>query len=120
MTYMGSTGAFAVIALTGRLHDSISLNPTMDELAQTVNGPPPGVATAGVAPWNDQGNVDPNKKLASGHEYRISAVDTKNQTVTLKNPWGPEGANGYPGTVTLTYDEYKKWVTGTTETRPPF
>jgi hypothetical protein len=37
------------------------------------------------------------------HEYFVTAVDTKNKTVTLHNPWGWN-----QGTLTLSYDDYQK------------
>ncbi len=95
--------------------------PSAAAARDVLNTQPPGVVVAG--PVNQPAGVDPSKMLAPGHAYNVASVDAAGN-VTLINPWGPQGGYGedghyYPGEVTLTADEYQRWVVGSSTMRQP-
>jgi hypothetical protein len=65
-----------------------------------------GYALTGGTNSNSNEMVD-NGQLVSGHEYMIKSVDVNHHTVTLVNPWGPQGAA--PHEVTLSEADFKKY-----------
>lgn len=51
--------------------------------------------------------MEDNNQLVTSHEYMVKSVDTSNQTVTLLNPWGSQGAA--PQTVTLSWQDFQTY-----------
>lgn len=99
-------------------------NTPTSEIRDTLNDDPPGaamVATSGAEEQPD--NVAPEKRMVPNHAYQVVSVDAQGN-ITLANPWGPQGGTGaggvdYPGTVTLTPDEYRKWCNGVMQVDNP-
>lgn len=114
----GQTIGHPAPVITGHAAEDVDV----DEIGSVLSTRPPGTVVAGV--YQDQGTVDPAKRLCSGHAYNVVAVDASGN-VTLANPWGPQGGfnseNQYcPGRVTLTPDEYRRWVGGTVAVKQPY
>ena len=81
-----------------------------DEIRDTLDTEPPGsamVATTG-APEQQPDDVPANKKLYGGHAYSVVGFTPDGQII-LRNPHGP-GSDSH--TVTLTEDEYRRWING--------
>jgi hypothetical protein len=106
------------MAITGKPAESVSVG----DLSSVLGTKPPGTIVAGV--YNSQmPGTDPSKLLCPGHAYNVVSVDSAG-SITLANPWGPQGGfhdnTYYPGRVTLTPDEYKRWVGGTVAVKQPY
>jgi hypothetical protein len=68
--------------------------------------------TTGTRDGNGKKALFANGTLVGNHEYYVTGVDRKNQTITMRNPWG-WGNNE----VTISYDDYKKYFTSLSSTR---
>lgn len=58
-------------------------------------------------PWQKPDEMVDNGKLVAGHEYMVESADPQKHTVTLLNPWGPQGSA--PHRVTLSEGEFRKY-----------
>lgn len=116
----------AMRIITGREVEEVrAVDTSFDEIRETVEANPPGaamVATTGAADPQDVANVPEEKRVVPGHAYAVEGFTDDGQII-LRNTWGPDGGMMYdeatdqylhcPGTVTLTEDEYQRWLNGT-------
>lgn len=69
-----------------------------------------------------EANGQPDRQIIGGHAYYVQDVnpDSDPPTVTLVNPWGSDNDPDGPdvGTITLSWDEYEKYV-GKVQTQDP-
>lgn len=108
----------ALPVITGKRPHPVAV----DQIGHTINHQPPGTVIADN--MNQPPGTDPVKLLCPGHAYTVTGVDAAGN-ITLTNPWGPQGgfSNGdtyYPGSVSLTSDEYSLWVGRTIALDQPY
>ena len=103
-TIEGGFGDISMSALTGQPGNRTS--PGQISLTQIDNLRAQGYAfTAGTNPGNN--DREDGGQLVGSHEYMVEAVNTTNQTITLLNPWGAQGAA--PHTVTLSWQDFQTY-----------
>jgi len=104
--------------LTGKDTSSESLDPLLpwdDPPSLTsigerlANGEPVVAASPDGGGWF--GDPPPDKEVVNNHVYVVDSVSSDGKTITLSNPWGPNGGTGSdgnskPGTITMTADEF--------------
>lgn len=104
----------AMQAITGRKADKLSLDPwfsdrpSLDDLDQRLSNGQALTAGSEHTRFFDE-KTDPN--VVNGHAYVITDVDPQNGTVTLANPWGPDGGPGKDGnhkdgSITMSADDF--------------
>lgn len=100
----GGFGDISMSDLTGQPGHRTS--PSDISLSQINNLRTQGYAfTAGTNSGSSE--MEDNGQLVTSHEYMVKSVDTANQTVTLLNPWGSQGAA--PQTVTLSWKDFQTY-----------
>jgi len=107
----GGWGNEAMEALTGKSSDTYSPGKMNIQQLADLHTQGKGITVSSAADYKlgpidlpDTVSRNPlykNGTLVANHEYWISDVDTKNNTVTLRNPWGYE-----PG-ITLPFDQFQ-------------
>ncbi|WP_040282544.1 hypothetical protein [Tessaracoccus massiliensis] len=117
----------SVKIITGRDVDEVRAEHTsLDEIRQVREANPPGavmVATTGAVETQNYETVPPEKFVVPGHAYTVDHV-TEDGMIVLNNTWGPEGGSFEypkdsgnfhhgPGQITLTEEEYQRWMNGT-------
>ncbi|MFD6444879.1 C2 family cysteine protease [Promicromonospora sp. NPDC060204] len=86
--------------------DPPSLESIRDRLG---NGEPVVAASPDGGGWF--GDPPPDKEVVNNHVYVVDGVSADGKTITLVNPWGPNGGTGSdgntkPGTITMSADEF--------------
>lgn len=108
----------AMEMITGKDTSSDSLDPalpwedppSLQSIGERVkNGEPVVAASPDGGGWF--GDPPPDKEVVNNHVYTVQGVSEDGKTITLVNPWGPDGGTGSdgntkPGTITMSADEF--------------
>jgi uncharacterized protein YukE len=108
----------AMEMITGKDTSSDSLDPalpwedppSLQSIGERVeNGEPVVAASPDGGGWF--GDPPPDKEVVNNHVYTVQGVSEDGKSITLVNPWGPDGGTGSdgntkPGTITMSADEF--------------
>lgn len=84
--------------------------PSLESIGERLdNGEPVVASSPDGGGWF--GDPPPDKEVVQNHVYTVDSVSSDGKTITLVNPWGPDGGTGgdgehKPGTITMTADEF--------------
>jgi hypothetical protein len=110
--------AKALEMITGQRASSESLDPfwawqsppSLESIGDRLaNGEPVVASSPDGGGWF--GDPPPSQQVVQNHVYTVESVSSDGKTITLINPWGPDGGTGSdghkkPGTITMTADEF--------------